>query len=498
VTLDDGRTWRLADIVREHKPNAWGRHWAWVWWRLRVPLAHLLRCPEVRVRAWDSSQNTQPDALTWNVMGMMNNCSYRVKVHPEPCAGGGFGLRFEHPTLAGATPGGWMNPVPKEEETHAAVVATVASKTPATVQGATATFTMEEIERHDTKDSAWFVVSGRVFDATPFLKEHPGGADSILLVAGTDATDEFNAIHSSNAKAMLEQYCIGVLASEENAIPVFAPPTPAVIPEAPVALNPKRRLRFPLVEKHELSHNVRRFRFALPSPAHRFGLPVGKHVFLYATVNGELVLRAYTPTSSDADLGHFDLVVKVYRAGEHPRFPDGGKMSQYLDSMALGDTIEVKGPTGHVEYLGRGRLLVDGVEQKVPVISMIAGGTGITPMYQVITAVLADPEDTTRLALLYANQTPDDVLLREELDSLAAAHPDRLKVWYTVDRVPDEEAKAWPYSIGFVGPEMVAERLLPSGEGAVCFMCGPPPMIKFACLPALEKVGYAPEECIQF
>lgn len=36
------------------------------------------------------------------------------------------------------------------------------------------------------------------------------------------------------------------------------------------------------VEKHELSHNVRRFRFALQSPQHRFGLPVGKHVFLYA------------------------------------------------------------------------------------------------------------------------------------------------------------------------------------------------------------------------
>lgn len=39
---------------------------------------------------------------------------------------------------------------------------------------------------------------------------------------------------------------------------------------------------WPQVEKEELSHNVRRFRFALQSPQHRFGLPVGKHVFLYA------------------------------------------------------------------------------------------------------------------------------------------------------------------------------------------------------------------------
>ena len=52
-------------------------------------------------------------------------------------------------------------------------------------------------------------------------------------------------------------------------------------PPVLVALNSKKRLAFKLVEKHELSHNVRRFRFALPSPQHKFGLPVGKHVFAY-------------------------------------------------------------------------------------------------------------------------------------------------------------------------------------------------------------------------
>ena len=37
---------------------------------------------------------------------------------------------------------------------------------------------------------------------------------------------------------------------------------------------------------------------------------------------GEMVMRAYTPTSSDDDLGHFDLVVKVYFANQHPSFPE--------------------------------------------------------------------------------------------------------------------------------------------------------------------------------
>ena len=44
------------------------------------------------------------------------------------------------------------------------------------------------------------------------------------------------------------------------------------------------------------------------------------HVFLLQD-KGEMVMRAYTPTSSDDDLGYFELVVKIYKANEHPKFP---------------------------------------------------------------------------------------------------------------------------------------------------------------------------------
>ena len=54
----------------------------------------------------------------------------------------------------------------------------------------------------------------QVYDGTPFLKDHPGGADSIMLAAGQDASDEFDAIHSTKAKAMLEDYYIGELAAD--------------------------------------------------------------------------------------------------------------------------------------------------------------------------------------------------------------------------------------------------------------------------------------------
>lgn len=59
---------------------------------------------------------------------------------------------------------------------------------------------------------------------------------------------------------------------------------------------------------------------------------------------------------------------------------------------------------------------------------MIAGGTGITPMYQVAQTVLRDSSDRTTFSLLFANVAPEDILIKEELDKLAAAYPGRFKV----------------------------------------------------------------------
>ena len=61
-------------------------------------------------------------------------------------------------------------------------------------------------------------------------------------------------------------------------------------------------------------------------------------------------------------------------------------MSQYLERMKLGDAIEVKGPLGHFVYEGRGAYRNSGAGGRAKTMSMIAGGTGITPMFQIIKA----------------------------------------------------------------------------------------------------------------
>ena len=97
--------------------------------------------------------------------------------------------------------------------------------------------------------------------------------------------------------------------------------------------------------------------------------------------------------------------------------------------------------------------------------------------------------------LIYANQTPGDILVREELESLAARFPERFQLHYTVDRV-EGSADDWKHSVGFVTTEMV-EKHLTFGNGSTQFlMCGPPPMIKFACVPALKALGYSEKDWV--
>ena len=106
---------------------------------------------------------------------------------------------------------------------------------------------------------------------------------------------------------------------------------------------------------------------------------------------------------------------------------------------------------------------------------MIAGGTGLTPMLQVIYAILRDERDhSTTMHLLLANQTEGDILCREQLEKLAELYPSRFFLNYTLDRPP----KGWKGYSGFINKEMINECLPTAADGVQILMCGPPPMIK--------------------
>ncbi|KAL7633688.1 UNVERIFIED_CONTAM: hypothetical protein RMT77_015642 [Armadillidium vulgare] len=262
----------------------------------------------------------------------------------------------------------------------------------------------------------------------------------------------------------------------------------------PITLkDPTVKYSLELIEKEHVSHNTRRFRFKLPSKEHILGLPIGQHVFLSARIGGQLVVRTYTPVSSDEDKGYMDLVIKIYSKNVHPKYPEGGKMSQHLDSLKLGDCIDVRGPTGSMEYQGEGVFSIkrdkkssaDTVLAKK--LNMIAGGTGITPILQLIRDIVRNPKDKTEMRLIFANQTEEDILLRQELEEVANSYPDRFKLWYTISTANE----GWKYSTGHVDADMISHHMFPPSNDTLVLMCGPPAMIKNACIPNLDKLKYS-------
>lgn len=114
-----------------------------------------------------------------------------------------------------------------------------------------------------------------------------------------------------------------------------------------------------------------------------------------AIVQGEEGLeectRKYTPISTIYENGKFDLLIKVYFKNVHPKFPLGGMMSQYLNDLKLEEFIKVRGPFGKLTYLGDGNFKIltkykplTYKEKCYKKVGMLAGGTGITPFYQVL------------------------------------------------------------------------------------------------------------------
>ena len=134
-----------------------------------------------------------------------------------------------------------------------------------------------------------------------------------------------------------------------------------------------------LASRTFISPRVVHLRFDLPAASTALGLPVGKHVRFHAPRPGgsieglwngvddaeagmDEVERKMTPAvlpTEDGAIGplerpgSFDLVVRVFAAGEPPEFTDGGRLSQYIgQTLPVGESIPISGPMGLHEYIG--------------------------------------------------------------------------------------------------------------------------------------------------
>ncbi|KAL8253196.1 hypothetical protein R6Q59_036889 [Mikania micrantha] len=81
------------------------------------------------------------------------------------------------------------------------------------------TFVFDDVSNHNKADDCWLIISGKVYDVTPFIDDHPGGAEVWLRVTGKDASVDFSDVgHSDIAKEKMKKYYVGQI--DQSTIPL--------------------------------------------------------------------------------------------------------------------------------------------------------------------------------------------------------------------------------------------------------------------------------------
>ncbi|WP_394619477.1 FAD-binding oxidoreductase [Lentzea sp. JNUCC 0626] len=181
-----------------------------------------------------------------------------------------------------------------------------------------------------------------------------------------------------------------------------------------------------------------------------FDFRPGQFFTLVTEIDGVPVRRPYSASSVP---GSTTLEVTVKQV-------DGGLFSRHVRTLAPGDRLHVRGPSGdfHAE---------PGHE-----VALIAAGSGVTPMMSIIRTLLAKPGE--RISLLYSSRTPEETIFAAELARLGAEHPDRLAVTVVLTsrdgRLDAPAVQRWAAGVG---------------PGAKFYLCGPQALTDIA-LKALD------------
>ncbi len=123
---------------------------------------------------------------------------------------------------------------------------------------------------------------------------------------------------------------------------------------------------------------------------------------------------------------------------------------------------------------------------------MIAGGSGITPMFQLLQAANTN-KDISSFSLIFGNKTSKDILMKNELDEIKESKNFKFDLNYLIDK--NEEG--WEGLVGYINKEMILKNLPTPGEDTVMLLCGPPVMCEKSKSILLE-LGYNKDLIFEF
>lgn len=220
--------------------------------------------------------------------------------------------------------------------------------------------------------------------------------------------------------------------------------------------NSEKWIGLKLKEVKNISSDSRIFSFYLPSENHISNYHVSSFFFTkFIAQNGEEIIKYYTPISDPNKKGTIDFLIKKY---------EKGKMTPHIFGLKKDDILHFRGPITKWNLK----------QNEFKEVFLIAGGTGITPIYQLIKKIVTDPSEKTKVYLIFSNKTENDILLKNELDSLMEKNKERFKVTYFLSK----ESKTSLGNTGYINKDFLKKVLpLPSSDMKI-FVCGPPSMVK--------------------
>jgi ferredoxin-NADP reductase/sterol desaturase/sphingolipid hydroxylase (fatty acid hydroxylase superfamily) len=137
----------------------------------------------------------------------------------------------------------------------------------------------------------------------------------------------------------------------------------------------------------------------------------GQHLTIKVTIKGETLYRTFSISSIPNTDNLLTLTIKKIK---------GGKITNYLaEHLKVGDSLEVTAPSGQF-YLNP-----EPAHQNNYV--MIAGGSGITPIYSMIGTILKF-EPKSKITLLYANRTSSSIIFKEKIEQWTREFSRQFKV----------------------------------------------------------------------
>ena len=235
--------------------------------------------------------------------------------------------------------------------------------------------------------------------------------------------------------------------------------------------NEDNQFRLPISEKIQLTHDTFKIVLKFPNEEWLMGLPLAYHMTFFAPPAEEgkpLVGRKYSPVSPMTQRGSVEFVIKCYPQCDE--FPNGGYMGNYLRTLNVGDTILMEGPVGRLTYKGNATFSVKKQPRRITKLGLIAGGSGITPIFNIMDAVHRGNDQSVDIKMIYSNKTAGDILLKEELAKINA-EASNITVTHTITR--DAEVPA-DYLRGRVSIDMLQELNFPApSEETLIYSCGP-------------------------